>query len=82
MEVETPFNSQPGYGLTSAAGVLGFLYDTETELKVFALETLNEEIDTVWTEVAGEVAQMFVSPSPFCLDNRHSGTDLLQRVAL
>lgn len=52
--------SSPESGLKSAAGVLGFLYDTETELKVFALETLNEEIDTVWTEVAGEVAQMCV----------------------
>lgn len=53
-------------GLTSAAGILGFLYDTEPELKVFALETLNEEIDTVWTEVAGSVAQMYVIISSSC----------------
>ena len=47
-------------GLTSASGVLGFLYDTEPELKVFALQTLNDDIDTLWTEVAGAVGQMLV----------------------
>ena len=52
-------------GLTSAAGVLGFLYDTEPELKIFALETLNDEIDTVWTEVAGAVGQMCAAHA-FC----------------
>jgi 26S proteasome regulatory subunit N2 len=45
-------------GLTSASGVLGFLSDTEPELKVFALQTLNDDIDTIWTEVAGSVGQM------------------------
>lgn len=45
-------------GLTSASGVLGFLSDTEPELKVFALQTLNDDIDTLWTEVAGSVGQM------------------------
>lgn len=45
-------------GLTSATGVLGFLSDTEPELKVFALQTLNDDIDTIWTEVAGSVGQM------------------------
>ena len=45
-------------GITSASGVLGFLFDEEPELKVFALQTLNEDIDTVWTEVAGAVGQM------------------------
>ena len=45
-------------GLTSASGVLGFLFDEEPELKIFALQTLNEDIDTVWTEVAGAVGQM------------------------
>jgi 26S proteasome regulatory subunit N2 len=45
-------------GLTSATGVLGFLSDEEPELKVFALQTLNDDIDTLWTEVAGSVGQM------------------------
>ncbi|TAQ87011.1 hypothetical protein B7494_g4662 [Chlorociboria aeruginascens] len=45
-------------GLTSASGVLGFLADEEPELKVFALQTLNDDIDTLWTEVAGSVGQI------------------------
>jgi hypothetical protein len=45
-------------GLTSASGVLGFLSDEEPELKVFALQTLNDDIDTLWTEVAGSIGQM------------------------
>lgn len=47
-------------GLTSASGVLGFLSDEEPELKVFALQTLNDDIDTLWTEVAGSIGQMLV----------------------
>ncbi|KAK4141340.1 armadillo-type protein [Dichotomopilus funicola] len=45
-------------GLVSATGVLGFLSDEEPELKVFALKTLNDDIDTVWTEVAGALSQI------------------------
>jgi hypothetical protein len=45
-------------GLTSASGVLGFLSEEESELKIFALQTLNDDIDTLWTEVAGSVGQM------------------------
>jgi 26S proteasome regulatory subunit N2 len=51
-------------GLVSATGVLGFLADEEPELKVFALKTLNDDIDTVWTEVAGALSQMY---APECL---------------
>ncbi len=47
-------------GLVTATGVLGFLADEEPELKVFALQTLNDDIDTVWTEVAGALSQMYV----------------------
>lgn len=46
-------------GLVTATGVLGFLSDEEPELKVFALQTLNDDIDTVWTEVAGALSQMY-----------------------
>ncbi|EAQ83422.1 hypothetical protein CHGG_09826 [Chaetomium globosum CBS 148.51] len=45
-------------GLVSATGVLAFLADEEPELKVFALKTLNDDIDTVWTEVAGALSQI------------------------
>ncbi|KYK57650.1 Armadillo-type fold protein [Drechmeria coniospora] len=45
-------------GLVSATGVLAFLADEEPELKVFALQTLNDDIDTVWTEVAGSLSQI------------------------
>jgi 26S proteasome regulatory subunit N2 len=44
--------------LTSAKGILAFLAEDEPELKVFALKTLNEDIDTVWTEVAGSLSDM------------------------
>ena len=47
-------------GLASATGVLAFLEDEEAELKVFALQTLNEDIDTIWTEVAGALSRMSV----------------------
>lgn len=47
-------------GLVTATGVLAFLADEEPELKVFALQTLNDDIDTVWTEVAGALGQMYV----------------------
>jgi 26S proteasome regulatory subunit N2 len=47
-------------GLVSARGILAFLADEETELKAFALKTLNDDIDTVWTEVAGALSQMCV----------------------
>ncbi|KAL2024913.1 hypothetical protein VTK56DRAFT_3612 [Thermocarpiscus australiensis] len=45
-------------GLVTATGVLAFLADEEPELKVFALKTLNDDIDTVWTEVAGALSQI------------------------
>ncbi|KAG5951624.1 hypothetical protein E4U53_002658 [Claviceps sorghi] len=45
-------------GIVSATGVLAFLADEEPELKVFALQTLNDDIDTVWTEVASSLSQI------------------------
>lgn len=55
-------------GLVTATGVLGFLSDEEPELKIFALQTLNDDIDTVWTEVAGALSQMCaVLPLPVVL---------------
>ena len=45
-------------GLTSAAGVVGFLSEPDHELQLFALRKLNEEIDSLWTEVAGSVGEI------------------------
>lgn len=45
-------------GLTSAAGVVGFLSEPDPELQVFALRVLDEEIESVWTEVAGSVGEI------------------------
>ena len=45
-------------GLTSAAGVVGFLSEPDHELQIFALRKLNEEIDSLWTEVAGSVGEI------------------------
>ncbi|KAI9833890.1 MAG: hypothetical protein M1819_003399 [Sarea resinae] len=53
-------------GLTSAAGLVGFLSEPDPELRVFALRRLNEEIDLLWTEVAGSVGQMHEKTLPSC----------------
>lgn len=45
-------------GLSSAAGVVGFLSEPEPELQVFALQVLDEQIDSLWTEVAGSVGDI------------------------
>lgn len=45
-------------GLTSAAGVVGFLLEPDPELQIFALRKLNEQIDYLWTEVVGSVGKI------------------------
>ncbi|KAI9796755.1 MAG: proteasome regulatory particle base subunit [Piccolia ochrophora] len=45
-------------GLTSAAGLVGFLAEPEPELRVYALRRLNEEVDLLWTEIADSVGQI------------------------
>ncbi|KAI6827202.1 26S proteasome regulatory complex, non-ATPase subcomplex, Rpn2/Psmd1 subunit [Hortaea werneckii] len=45
-------------GLNSAAGLVGFLSEPDPALQAFALETLNDEIETVWTEVSGSIGQI------------------------
>ncbi|KAH7079231.1 armadillo-type protein [Paraphoma chrysanthemicola] len=45
-------------GLTSAAGVVGFLAEPDPALRSFALRRLNDEIDLLWPEVAGSVSQI------------------------
>lgn len=44
--------------LTSAAGLVGFLSEPESSLQAFALERLNDDIDSVWTEVSGSIGQI------------------------
>ena len=44
----------------SAAGLVGFLQEPDPDVRSFALERLNDEIDLLWPEVAGSVAQMYV----------------------
>ena len=45
-------------GLTSAVGVVGFLSEPDPELQIFALRKLNEQIDSLWTEVVGSVGKI------------------------
>ncbi|KAM5452889.1 proteasome regulatory particle base subunit [Microsporum canis] len=45
-------------GLVSAAGLVGFLSEPDTELKVFALKALDAQVDLLWTEIAGSVGQI------------------------
>ncbi|KAJ5996305.1 hypothetical protein N7499_007380 [Penicillium canescens] len=42
-------------GLVSAAGLVGFLSEPDPELKVFALKSLDSQIDLLWTEVVNAV---------------------------
>ena len=53
-------------GLTSASGVVGFLYEPDVELQIFALRKLNEDIDSLWTEVVdsiGQIEALYEDPS-------------------
>jgi 26S proteasome regulatory subunit N2 len=45
-------------GLTSAAGLVGFLSEPDPELQTFALRTLDETMEFLWTEVAGSLGQI------------------------
>lgn len=45
-------------GLSSAAGIVGFLSEPDPELRVFALKTLDTQIDLLWTEVVDFIPQI------------------------
>lgn len=47
-------------GLTSAAGLVGFLAEPDARLRTYALGRLNDEIDLLWPEVADSVGTMSV----------------------
>jgi len=58
-------------GIVSAAGVVGFLSDSnDPELQVFALRTANEGIGLLWTELASSVGQMCVGDASSRSDSR------------
>ena len=48
-------------GLTSAAGLVGFLAEPDPQVQTYALARLNEDVDTLWTEVAPSISQMSVT---------------------
>lgn len=45
-------------GLTSAAGLVGFLSEPDPSLQSFALHRLNADIDLLWPEVSASIGQM------------------------
>ncbi|KAI9894905.1 MAG: proteasome regulatory particle base subunit [Vezdaea aestivalis] len=45
-------------GLTSAAGLVGYLSEPDPELQIYALRRLDDHMDLLWTEVAGSVGQI------------------------
>ncbi|KAJ9222563.1 hypothetical protein DTO027B5_7690 [Paecilomyces variotii] len=45
-------------GISSAAGLVGFLSEPDPELQVFALKTLDAEVDTLWTEIVDAIPQI------------------------
>ncbi|KAJ6140574.1 hypothetical protein N7470_010370 [Penicillium chermesinum] len=45
-------------GVASAAGLVGFLSEPDPELKVFALKSLDSQIDLLWTEVVNAVPEI------------------------
>lgn len=45
-------------GLASAAGLIGYLQEPEPELRSFALKQLDNQVDLLWTEIAGSVGDM------------------------
>jgi 26S proteasome regulatory subunit N2 len=47
-------------GLVSAAGLVGFLSEPDPDLKVFALRTLDAEVNLLWTEIVNVISQMYV----------------------
>ncbi|KAH8700175.1 putative 26S proteasome regulatory subunit Rpn2 [Talaromyces proteolyticus] len=45
-------------GLTSASGLVGFLSEPDPELRVFALKTLDAEVDVLWTDIVDSIPQI------------------------
>ncbi|KAL1966426.1 hypothetical protein VTN77DRAFT_4568 [Rasamsonia byssochlamydoides] len=45
-------------GLTTAAGLVGFLSEPDPELRVFALKTLDAEVDVLWPDIVDAIPQI------------------------
>nr|POF02543.1 26s proteasome regulatory subunit rpn2 [Quercus suber] len=45
-------------GLTSAAGIVAFLSEPDPALQAYALDKLNDEIDSIWPEVTASIGQI------------------------
>ena len=56
MAVAGPISMGPALGLSSAAGLISLLEETEVQLQTTALRSLNKVIDTHWAEVAGSIS--------------------------
>ena len=61
-------------GFLSAAGLVGFLSEPDPELQVFALRAANDNIDSMWTEFAAAVPQMYVAANPYPPCGKISGS--------
>ena len=48
-------------GIASAAGLVGFLSESDPQLRVFALKTLDAQIDLLWIEVVDAIPQMYAT---------------------
>jgi len=44
--------------MSSASGLVGFLYEDDPSLQSFALQSLNEGMETFWPEVSASIPQM------------------------
>ena len=44
--------------LLPTAGILALLDEPELEVKVFALQRLNDLVDSFWAEIAGKVTEL------------------------
>ena len=45
-------------GMTSAASLVGYLFEDDPTLQTFALQRLDKEIDAVWMEVVNSIGHM------------------------
>ena len=69
-------------GFVSAAGLVGFLSEPDTDLQIFALQAANDSISLLWTELAGAIGQMYeqvslITFSNLLLDCRHDNESRL-----
>lgn len=47
-------------GLSSASGLVGYLSEPDPEVKVYALKTLDAQVDELWTDIVDAIPQMYV----------------------